>query len=235
MSTLQHIWLLTVFTHADVGAPGLGDSDNEFDTIDFSMNLDLDASILAFFFTAGLSDNFDVGVAIPHANVSMKAHPIAQVNSCTFVTNDTANHSFGSTPTDPQLTLDECTIDEDATGSDLHSNEIELFLGYDQKLADSVTLAVDFMREFEVGNSVAELQFPWTAVIQRSIGITVFRREVSLTNIPNFARDHNVNASFGLNYNPREEIIFVGNVILPLNDGGLRSDFISTVGFQVGF
>ncbi len=42
------------FTHQDVGAPGLGDSPNEFDTMDLFMNLDIRASVFAFYFTTVL-------------------------------------------------------------------------------------------------------------------------------------------------------------------------------------
>ena len=53
------------FTHEDVGDPGLGDSPNEFDVMDFNMNMDIGASIFAFFFTYGITDNFDISMAVP--------------------------------------------------------------------------------------------------------------------------------------------------------------------------
>ena len=56
-----------------------------------------------------------------------------------------------------------------------------------------------------------------------------------LTNITSFSHDHNLNASLGLKFNPKPEFILIGNIIVPLNAGGLRSDFIATVGFQLGF
>ena len=287
-----------------MGAPGLGDSDNEFDTIDLFMNLDLNAAILAFSTTIGVTNNFDISLAVPFVNVNIKADPVAIVNSFTFFTTGTANHSFGGIPTDPELTSKPGAINDDATGigdiairakynfyrgrkidlaamleyrlptgdeedflgtgsstfrtilivssllgnfgphlnlayerrnSDLDLDEIELFLGYDQKLSERLTLAVDFWGEWEIGSQIEALQFPQSAFIRRPIGTTIFTREVSLTNIPNFAHDHNLNASFGLKFNPKEEVIIIGNIIIPLNDGGLRSDFISTVGFQVSY
>lgn len=63
------------FTHQDVGAPGLGDSDNEFDTVDLFMHLDLNASILAFSTTIGITNNFDISLAVPFVNVSIKTDP----------------------------------------------------------------------------------------------------------------------------------------------------------------
>ncbi|MFQ5676682.1 MAG: transporter [bacterium] len=290
------------FTHQDVGAPGLGDSDNEFDTIDLFMDLDLNATIVALYLTAGITNNFDISIAVPFVNVSVKANPIAQVSSFTFVSNDTANHRFGGTPSEPILSLRPTPLNDDdagigdialrakysflrgktfdlaglleyraATGdeenflgagsstframliastiignfgphlnlaydrrnSDLDPDDIAFFVGYDQKLATGLTLAVDFLGEFEIGDAIEALRFEKSATLERPVGNAV--REVMLTNIPNFSHDHNLNASLGLKFNPKPEFILIGNVIVPLNDGGLRSDFIATVGFQLGF
>jgi len=290
------------FTHQDVGAPGLGDSDNEFDTIDLFMDLDLNATIVALYLTAGITNNFDISIAVPFVNVSVKANPIAQMNSFTFVSNDTANHRFGGTPSEPILSQRPTPLNDDdagigdialrakysflrgktvdlaglleyraATGdeenflgtgsstfrvtliastiignfgphlnlaydrrnSNLDPDDIALFVGYDQKLATGLTLAVDFLGEFEIGDAIEELRFEKSATLERPVGNAV--RKVMLTNIPNFAHDHNLNASLGLKFNPKPEFIFIGNVIVPLNDGGLRSDVIATVGFQLGF
>ncbi|MFQ5709768.1 MAG: hypothetical protein ACE5HO_20120 [bacterium] len=292
------------FTHADVGAPGLGDSDNEFDTLDFAPHLDLDAFILAFFFTFGITNDFDISVAVPFVNVSMKANPFAQINSFTFATNDTANHNFGGSPADPILTLQPQAINDDATGigdiavrakyhflkgkdvdlamllefrpatgnednflgtgkstiraafisssilgdfaphlnlaferhfSDLDRDEIQITAGYDQKLAEGLTLAIDFLGEFQVGSEIDALKFPESATIQRTVGNTSLQQQVSLTNMPQFSNDNVVNAAFGVKVNPRKELLFVANVFVPLNEGGLRSDFIPTVGFEFSF
>lgn len=291
------------FTHQDVGAPGLGDSDNEFDTIDLFMNLDLNATIVSFNLTAGITNHFDISIAVPFVNVSVNADPIARINSFTFVSNDTANHSFpGGTPSDPILSLRPTSLNDDdagigdialrakysflrgktlglaglleyraATGdeenflgtghssframliasaiignfgphlnltydrrnNDLDPDEIELFVGYDQKLATWLTLSVDFLGEFEIGDEIEALRFGKSVTLERPAGNAV--REVILTNIPSFSHDHNLNASLGLKFNPKPEFILIGNIIVPLNAGGLRSDFIATVGFQLGF
>lgn len=292
------------FTHQDVGESGLGDSDNEFDTIDFFTNLDLDASILAFFVTVGVTNRLDIGIAVPFVNVSIKADPRAIINSFTLTANDSANHLFGGTPKDPELTQQSESINDDATGtgdiairakynflkgkkvdlsalleyqpptgdeedflgagkstfragiissgilgnfaphlnlayerrrSDLDRDEIEVVLGYDLKVAEGVTLATEFLRELEIGSEIEGLQFPEPVIIQRPIGSTVFRREVSLTNIPQFSHDHILNVAFGLKFNPKKELIIIGNVFVPVNDGGLRSSVIPTFGFEFTF
>lgn len=104
------------FTHEDVGEPGMGDSPNEFDTMDFYMNMNLTASVFAVYFTYGITDRFDVGVAIPFTNVQLDSKPLAEINSFTFISNDSANHYFGGTQTEPVLTKRPTPINDDATG-----------------------------------------------------------------------------------------------------------------------
>ena len=104
------------FSHQDVGEPGLGDSPNEFDTIDLFMNMDLRASVFAFYFTYGVTDRFDIGVAVPFTNVKVKADPVAHINSYTWVSSDSANHFFGGTRAEPVLTKYPEPINDDATG-----------------------------------------------------------------------------------------------------------------------
>jgi hypothetical protein len=104
------------FTHEDVGEPGMGDSANEFDTMDLNLNMDINASVLAMYFTYGITDRFDIGVAIPFINVNIKSDPIAEINSFTWVSNDSANHFFGGTRVEPVLTKSPTPINDDATG-----------------------------------------------------------------------------------------------------------------------
>lgn len=51
--------------HQDVGNPGLGDSPFESDIISVSLNLKLALQATTVFASYGVSDNFDVGIAIP--------------------------------------------------------------------------------------------------------------------------------------------------------------------------
>jgi hypothetical protein len=104
------------FTHEDVGEPGLGDSPNEFDLLNFYMNMDISASVFAIYFTYGITDRLDISAAVPFINVSLKTDPIAQMESYTWVSNDSANHYFAGTRTEPVLTKRPDPIDDDATG-----------------------------------------------------------------------------------------------------------------------
>lgn len=299
------------FTHQDVDNSGiLGDVPAEVDNIDLFMNMDVNATILAFLMTYGVTNRLDVGVAIPYVNVQMTSNPLAEMVS---ITGAIAAQGGGSDPlhhwgsaSSPQLTLTPNAIDDDATGvgdiafrakynfvrdaavdfsglveyrlatgdeenflgvgdpsvkiqligsaikgnfaphvnlayeyrgSDLDRNEIELFVGYDQKISDQLTLAVDFLGEFEIGDQIDELNFPDAQEIQVDIGNpgNPWIREIAPTNIPNRDSDNILNASFGLKISPRENLVMLANTFVPLNDGGLRSDFVSTFGFEFSF
>ncbi|MEJ2544214.1 MAG: hypothetical protein P8Y99_09115 [Calditrichaceae bacterium] len=289
------------FTHQDVGDPGMGDSPNEFDYIDLYMNMDINASILAFSATYGITDRIDLGVAVPMVNVKIKSDPLAIMNSYTFVNNDSANHFFGGTRDNPVLSIRPQAIDDDATGvgdiairakfnflknssvdlatlaeyriatgddenflglgsdqisillisskvigdfaphlnlgykMNTGSKELDEFLchlGYDQKLSQQLTLALDFIGEFELGKKDESLKFPEPKDVVRSDGYT---QNISITNIPDYKHDNIINTSIGFKYKPREEMILIGNVFLPINDGGLRADFIPTLGMEINF
>jgi hypothetical protein len=292
------------FTHQDVGTPGMGDSDNEFDTVDLFMDMSLDVSILAFYTTVGITNWLDAGIAIPFVNLRLEANSFSQINSFTFITLGTANHFYGGTTTNPVLTKTPEQVDDDATGmgdisfrakaklassergdiaalvdirvptgddenflgagnaayklvmiasrtteslsphanlayelktNDLDSDEIELFAGFDQKISDKLTVAVDFLGEFEVEDTASELQFDQTVTISRPHSGGTLVQNVDLSNVPSRSRDHNINGSVGFKYAPKDYAMLIGNVIVPLNDGGVRPNFITTLGFEFNF
>jgi len=295
------------FVHQDVkpDTSVLGDNLNEFDTIDLFMNLDLSATVLAFYFTVGITNQLDLSVAVPFVNVHMEATPIAIIDSYSYLLSDSANHNFGSDPANPVLTTRPDPINDDATGiGDIairakynfikgeglnfaalldfrpptgdeasflgagkssyrgmlitsaalgdfspHLNlsyahqggiqnrdGIEISVGYDQKITEWFTLAADFLGSYEISNN-KEIQFPSENVNIEGDPVIHHTpkhvmKEVSLTNIPYFSHDNFSNGSVGFKINPKKEMILVGNVIFPLNEGGLRSSLIPTVGFE---
>jgi hypothetical protein len=292
------------FTHQDVGAAGMGDSANEFDFIDFFPDLEINALVFAVFATVGITDRLDIGIAVPFVNVGIKTSPRSVMNSFTYTANDTANHFFAGSSTDPDLKVNPTAIDDDATGlgdialrakynflrgedvdlsalveyrlatgdadnflgagnsnfkvalvtssvigdfaphlnvayevkgGDNDRDELEFVIGYDQKISSSITMAVDFVGEYEMGSQLDNLKFPDPITVAGSPYGTAQERSISLTNIPDFESDHIVNAGFGLKYSPKESIMIVGNVFVPLNDAGLRADVIPTVGFEFTF
>ena len=290
------------FSHQDVGDPGFGDSANEFDVINFFMNLDVNASIFAFYFSFGVTDNLDIGVAIPMVNVSIKATPLVEIDSYTFVNNDSANHHFGDDVANPVLQKRSTPIDDDATGvgdialrakynflkdkdvdlaalveyrlatgeakdflgsgesriklaliasrsfgdftphvnlayeiknSKTQRDRFAVVIGYDQKLSETLTLALDFIGEYELEDPIEDQVFPDPLVVARPDGS--YTKTVSYTNLPNSRSDNIINGSIGFKFNPKKSLMIIGNVFFPLNEGGLRADFIPTIGAEFSF
>jgi len=56
-----------------------------------------------------------------------------------------------------------------------------------------------------------------------------------LSNIPERNHDSTLNAAFGFRAAASERFLFLGNVLLPINDGGLRSTLTSTIGLTMSF
>jgi hypothetical protein len=291
------------FTHQNVGGAAYGDSPNEFDTIDFFMNLDINATIFAFYFTYGIIDQLDFSVAIPFINVHIKTDPFAHINSYTFLTTGSANHHFGYTADSTFILAKRLDgIDDDATGvgdialrlkynflksssvdlatvfeyrlasgdeknflgsgndqmkisfivsriigdfaphlnlsyelknSDTQRDRLGVFLGYDQKLNEKLTLAIDFLGEFEMGDQIKELTFPDPITATRPDGS--YMQTTSPTNLPDYSNDNLLNGAVGFKFSPKQHLMIIGNVFFPLNDGGLRADFIPTLGVEFSF
>lgn len=115
-------------------------------------------------------------------------------------------------------------------------DEIEIFIGYDQKVWQRLTLALDFLGEIEIGGGLPDIAFPKDFVIrENSAGSAGLVKFVSASNIPDFQKDHHLNASIGFKYAMRDDLIFISNAFLPLNDGGLRSEWVPTIGFDFSF
>ncbi len=100
-------------------------------------------------------------------------------------------------------------------------------VGFDHKLADWATLAVDLISELQVGDS--KLAVPGDHHFD-----VPFRRSVTPTNIPNI-RDDIVNGSLGMKFVAAPGLIIVTNGLIPLNKGGLRPNVGFTLGLEYGF
>ncbi len=109
-------------------------------------------------------------------------------------------------------------------GSDLDQDEVKIFAGFDHRLAEWVTLAVDFLGNFKVGDQ--ELTFPGTVTYEAP-----FERDLRVTNIPN-SRDDRLDGSFGFKFQTEGGLIVVTNVLIPLNDGGMRADWTPSLGLE---
>jgi hypothetical protein len=99
--------------------------------------------------------------------------------------------------------------------------------GFDQRMADWATLAIDVFSEWQVGSTGLKLPPP----VQYQFPVA---RTVVPTNIPNM-RDDRVNGSFGVKFRTPGGPILVANAIVPLRRGGLESRLIWTLGIDGNF
>jgi hypothetical protein len=288
------------FLHANVDFPGcdaafggdctlFGVPQFENDEIELTLNLDMEAEVLAFYTTFGVTDWLDLGLAVPVIDFELDGSSVARI---TPTTGDQAFHFFGGTPENPVLeatsisrgqttgigdiamrlkarlvqgenwqlgTLAEAraptgreedflgtgewnakglliisgTVDDfsphlntgfEYRGSQLDQNEVEVVAGFDHRLADWATLAVDLLGAFKVGGE--RLTLPEPARIEAP-----FPRTVPRTNIPN-RRDDLLDGSIGFKFQTAGGLILITNVLVPLNHGGLRSSPIPTLGVE---
>jgi hypothetical protein len=100
-------------------------------------------------------------------------------------------------------------------------------VGFDNRVAESVTLAADLVTELQVGDS--KLRLPPLVNYE-----SPFRRTLNPTNIPDI-RDDIVNGSFGVKLIPARNTTLVLNALFPLNRGGLRSNLVYTAGIEYTF
>ncbi|MDZ7360203.1 MAG: hypothetical protein ONB46_05685 [candidate division KSB1 bacterium] len=72
-------------------------------------------------------------------------------------------------------------------------------------------------------------------LVDKTNAPVVIQRTERLTSILTRDHDNVFNASFGLRVAASEKLLLLGNVVVPLNDGGLRSNVVPTFGATVSF
>jgi hypothetical protein len=118
--------------------------------------------------------------------------------------------------------------------ADFQSDRVLLKGGFDQKLAQGVTFAFDFLGTIDVEKSKAIQLFPGTTTITDFASATNKSiRVVSLSNIPDRSNDNLYNVSAGIRYSPSAQVLILANILVPLNDGGLRAPVAPTFGVSV--
>lgn len=100
-------------------------------------------------------------------------------------------------------------------------------VGFDQLLAEKITLAADLVSELQVGAS--KLQLPPTVVFDYP-----FKRTINPTSIPSIADDI-VNGSLGFKFATGNGFTIVTNALVPLNRGGLRANVTYTTALEYSF
>ena len=100
-------------------------------------------------------------------------------------------------------------------------------VGFDNLMADRVTLAADLVSELQVGPSKLVLPSP----VQYDYP---FKRTIVPTSIPDIADDI-VSGSFGFKFSAGNGFTVLANALVPLNRGGLRANITYTTGLEFGF
>lgn len=302
------------FPHEDIGEPGLGDNPTEIDVIDVYMGLDVNATIVALSATYGLTDDLDVGVAVPLVAVDIGGTALAVVDSRTLTRFGQALHFFGGTGLDPVLRTEEhydgsasgvgdialrakyrfpleaayalgALLDvrlptgsaedylgagsvgvqlsllgsarlgdftphanlgydyrggtDDARMGDFDRSSVKFAVGFDQQLVSGVTFALDLLGDLNLGDDPLD-QLPGSVVIRDANttndgALGAADREVHLTNVPAGVGSNFFDLSVGARFAFSERFQALGNVLVPLNDGGLRSSIVPTAGVSMTF
>jgi hypothetical protein len=100
-------------------------------------------------------------------------------------------------------------------------------VGFDDLIAEYVTLAADLVSEMQVGRS--KLRLPQPVHYDYP-----FSRTLDPTSIPDIA-DNIVNGSFGFKFTLPQGFTLVTNALVPLNRGGLRANSTITLGLEFAF
>ena len=128
----------------------------------------------------------------------------------------------------------------DYRGDEFDSNEFEFALGFDQKITSGLTFAFDVLGEIDTDVSDALTTSSNTTTItdfnpeKDSEGEKQWQstRIFNDSNILDI-KDHIINAAFGIRFAPSDRLQVLGNILVPLNDGGLRPDFAMTFGLSL--
>ncbi|MCB1052450.1 MAG: transporter [Acidobacteria bacterium] len=120
-------------------------------------------------------------------------------------------------------------------GAQLDSDELQIVAGFDHKMTDSVTIAAELMGYFDLNDSENVVLFPGSVTIEDHVAGGALSREIDLSNIPERSDDNTYSGALGFRYGPSDRFNLLANIIVPLNDAGLRSNVAATVGFSYAY
>jgi hypothetical protein len=120
--------------------------------------------------------------------------------------------------------------------ADFQSDRVVIRGGFDHRILQGLTFAADFLGTVDVNPSEAIKLYPGSASIVESgnNGGQVIRT-ISLSNIPDSDNDNLYNLSLGMKYSPWQGALVLANILVPLNQAGLRASIAPTVGISVDF
>jgi hypothetical protein len=130
-------------------------------------------------------------------------------------------------------------------GADFDSDEFELIIGFDQKIGRGLTFALDVLSNLDL-QSDESIRFydpaegPVATIRDQSppppTGTgAVAERVISISNVADQNYDNRVDAALGFRFAPSEQLQLLANVLVPLQDGGLRSTIAPTLGLSLNF
>ncbi len=126
--------------------------------------------------------------------------------------------------------------------ADFQSDALEFRAGFDDKFFSTLTFALDILGHIDLNSSKGVHLAPGTTTIYDhpgkfpttdSTGVAV--RQVANSNIPDSNTDDIYSAAIGFRYSPAERIVLVFNMLVPLNNKGLRAALAPTLGFSASF
>jgi hypothetical protein len=234
----------------------------ELDELALNFNVDIRTNILALTSTYGVTDNLDIGILIPYVDVRVrvKSRAVLQISP----NNPTpGEHRFGPESPDDEASgkarglgdillqakyhwhksdthnLAGAVLVKAATGDErnflgtgdttvrpylIYATSFGNFsphlnLGYKFNLDDSGKSAIEYVAGFDYGRGNYTVALDVFGYRQKANGIG----------------DNIINGSLGIKWRPANEYIVFANILVPLNNSGLRSNLITTVALARSF
>jgi hypothetical protein len=124
----------------------------------------------------------------------------------------------------------------------LQSDLVQFRAGFDSRISSSLAFAFDLLGRIDLNKSEAIHLFPGSTTIYDHPGkfpstdsSGVAARDVPNSNIPDAETDNIFNAAAGFRYSPADNVIILLNVLIPLNNRGLRAALAPTLGVSTSF
>jgi hypothetical protein len=120
--------------------------------------------------------------------------------------------------------------------ADFQSDRVVLRAGFDHRMLPGLTFAADFLGTFDVNPSEAIKLYPGSVtIVEAGNNGGQVTRTVLLSNIPESENDNLYNLSVGMKYSPWQGFIVLANMLVPLNQAGLRASVAPTSGMSMDF
>jgi hypothetical protein len=120
--------------------------------------------------------------------------------------------------------------------ADFQSDRVVIRGGFDHRVLQGLTFAADFLGTFDVNSSEAIKLYPGSVnIVEVGNNGGQVTRTVNLSNIPDAQNDNLYNLSVGVKYSPWQSFLILANILVPLNQAGLRATVAPTVGLSLNF